>query len=180
MSRRKPPDPEDMALWDKVAESVAPLKARRPKEPAARPEAPAKAAPKSTATAKRAALLVAKPKPKPPAPPPLHPIDRRTMSRVNRGAVAIDTRIDLHGLTQAAAHTRLIGFMQNAQASGARMVLVITGKGLAGDGERGVLKRAVPGWLSSPELRPLVIGFEEAGRAHGGSGALLVRMRRRR
>jgi DNA-nicking Smr family endonuclease len=31
-----------------------------------------------------------------------------------------------------------------------------------------------------PELRPLVLGFEEALPQHGGSGALYVRLRRAR
>jgi DNA-nicking Smr family endonuclease len=43
-----------------------------------------------------------------------------------------------------------------------------------------VLRRAVPLWLALPELRPLVIGFEEAASAHGGAGALYVRIRRSR
>ena len=106
-------------------------------------------------------------------------------SSVQRGAIEIDARIDLHGMTQEAAHGRLLSFLRRAQADGARLVLVITGKGKQ-DGEsdagrreeRGVLRRAVPIWLSSAELRPLVIGFDEAGRGHGGTGALYVRVRR--
>ena len=177
MSRRKPPEPEDMALWEKVAETVAPLRPKRRVRVTEEAKAPPKPPAKRAAPPRAEPVL---PKPKPPTPPPLHPIDRRTLSRVNRGAMAIDARIDLHGMTQAAAHNQLVGFLRGAQASGARMVLVITGKGLAGDGERGVLKRSVPAWLATPELRPLVIGFEEAGRAHGGSGALLLRLRRAR
>jgi DNA-nicking Smr family endonuclease len=57
-------------------------------------------------------------------------------------------------------------------------VLVITGKGMRADGERGVLKRQVPQWLALPEFRSLVIGFEDAHIAHGGEGALYVRVRR--
>jgi len=64
-------------------------------------------------------------------------------------------------------------------------VLVITGKGAAATGaslfeERGVLRRIVPHWLRLPELRPLVLGFEEAAQHHGGAGALYVRLRKRR
>ena len=44
--------------------------------------------------------------------------------------------------------------------------------------ERGVLRRLTPQWLREPDLRSVVLGFEEAGRAHGGSGALYVRLRR--
>ena len=58
---------------------------------------------------------------------------------------------------------------------------MITGKGRnGGEGEatRGVLRRLVPIWLASAELRAVVVGFDEAGRAHGGAGALYVRLRR--
>jgi DNA-nicking Smr family endonuclease len=43
-----------------------------------------------------------------------------------------------------------------------------------------VLRRVVPHWLRLPELRALVLGFEEAAPQHGGAGALYVRLRRRR
>jgi len=60
-------------------------------------------------------------------------------------------------------------------------VLIITGKGKMGsESERGVLRRQVPHWLSLPEFRTLVVGFEEAGIGHGGEGALYVRVRRSR
>ncbi|MGH6765236.1 MAG: Smr/MutS family protein, partial [Bradyrhizobium sp.] len=45
---------------------------------------------------------------------------------------------------------------------------------------RGVLRRQVPQWLSLPEFRTLVVGFEEAHIGHGGEGALYVRIRRPR
>lgn len=176
MTRRKPPTPEDMALWDKVTKTVAPLRPEPAPEPPAEPKTPPKPLAKRRVAQPRPPIVEAKPKPKP-AQPPLHPIDRRTRSRVSRGITDIDARIDLHGMTQAAALRELIAFLYRAQASGARMVLVITGKGIGGDG---VLRRSVPLWLADPDLRPLVIGFEEADRAHGGSGALLIRMRRKR
>jgi len=44
--------------------------------------------------------------------------------------------------------------------------------------KRGVLRRVVPQWLRMPDLRPLILGFEEAHHGHGGSGALYVRLRR--
>lgn len=179
MSRRRaPPTEDELALWRHVTRTVAPLKRRPPEKeakPAAEPAAPAK--PDKPAPAPRPPVAAAKPK----RPPALAPIDRRTLLRVNRGAVAIDARIDLHGMTQAAAHSRLIDFLYGVQASGGRLVLVITGKGRNGngDGERGILRRLVPIWLAAYDLRPVVVGFEEAGRAHGGAGALLVRLRRR-
>jgi DNA-nicking Smr family endonuclease len=120
------------------------------------------------------------------APPPLAPLARRLKQRVARGTEPIESRIDLHGLTQAQAHHALLRFLRNAQADGARMVLVITGKGARGDDarghgeDRGVLKRQVPHWLRLPEFRPYVIGFADAGVGHGGEGALYVQVRRGR
>ena len=59
-------------------------------------------------------------------------------------------------------------------------MLVITGKGRRGDAEGGVLRRQVPQWLNLPEFRAYVIGFEDAHVAHGGEGALYVRLRKAR
>jgi DNA-nicking Smr family endonuclease len=99
--------------------------------------------------------------------------------RVARGKEALDGRLDLHGLTQSEAHATLLRFLRAASTRGARLVLVITGKGArAGDSERGVLRRQVPHWLGLPEFRALVVGFEDAHIAHGGEGALYVRVRR--
>jgi DNA-nicking Smr family endonuclease len=178
--RKRTPSDEEDALWEHVKRTVMPLQPhakraapeKKPREepaPALKPRKPAAALPP-----------VPPPKAKPKPPPALSPMDRRTMSRITRGAVAIDGRIDLHGMTQASAHHRLIDYLHGAQASGAKVVLVITGKGSPDGSERGVLRRVVPVWLSSAELRPLVIGFDEAGRGHGGSGALYVRLRRKR
>jgi DNA-nicking Smr family endonuclease len=100
--------------------------------------------------------------------------------RIARGAHAIDGRLDLHGMTQDEAHGRLLSFLRGRQARGAKVVLVITGKGSRNGegGGRGVLKRMVPLWLGLPDLRSLVIGFEDAAIGHGGEGALYVRLRR--
>src|SRR5260370_1106759 len=100
--------------------------------------------------------------------PPLTNLDRRLRQRLARGRAGLDARIDLHGLTQADAHDALMRFLRVARAEGARIVLVITGKGMrASDPDRGVLRRQVPLWLKSPKLRETVLGFEPAGPVHG-------------
>ena len=96
-----------------------------------------------------------------------------------RGRSEIEARLDLHGMTQMRAHRALTGFLQRAHHDGLTFVLVITGKGRSG-GESGVLRRQVPEWLSLPEFRAFVVGFEEAHIGHGGEGALYVRIRRAR
>jgi DNA-nicking Smr family endonuclease len=164
---------DDEALWRGVTRSVKPLKRRR-----VEPEAKAASGKKvRLAPVERPHIA---PAPAAPKAPPLVPLDRRFRQRLARGATEIDARLDLHGRTQSEAHAVLIRFLHRAQGDGARTVLVITGKG-AGAGEgRGVLKRQVPMWLTLPELRACVLGFEDANVAHGGSGALYVRLRRGR
>jgi len=172
MSRRRPLSEEEHALWTGVVRLIKPLHRAR----------------------KSAELSVDdKPPPAPPRPalrreappekkgPPLAPLGRRLKQRVARGREAIDARLDLHGLTQTEAHAALLRFLHRAQADGAKIALVVTGKG-TGKGsdqrESGVLKRQVPMWLSLPQFRPLVVGFEDAHVGHGGQGALYVRLRR--
>jgi DNA-nicking Smr family endonuclease len=119
-------------------------------------------------------------------PPPLVPLDRSLRRDIARGKQTIDGVLDLHGLRQSEAHDRLRRFLSRAQADGASVVIVVTGKGsrsqedVTGLGERGVLRRMVPIWLRLPDMRALVISFEEAAPHQGGGGALYVHLRRRR
>jgi DNA-nicking Smr family endonuclease len=116
-----------------------------------------------------------------PVVPSLAPLGRRERAQLSRGRKEIEARLDLHGMTQARAHRALSGFLHRAHGDGLTFVLVITGKGRMGaESERGVLRRQVPQWLSQPEFRALVVGFEEAHIGHGGAGALYVRIRRSR
>ena len=133
----------------------------------------------------------AAPMPKRPA-PRLHPsgIDGRTAERLRKGAIEPDAKLDLHGFTEDAAHRTLIVFLRSASARGARLVLVVTGKGLRPSAPdepfdleldrrtRGVLKAMVPRWLQEPELVRLVADVRTAHRRHGGSGALYVYLRK--
>jgi DNA-nicking Smr family endonuclease len=186
MSRRRLSDEED-ALWSGVARGVAPL--RKPgkslkAEVAEKPSAP-KPATQSQSAAKASRVPASREAPLPAKPPPLAPLGRKMKQRVARGREPIDKRIDLHGLTQVEAHAALLRFLRRAQADGAKLALVVTGKGSARSGrdfdsEPGVLRRQVPLWLALPEFRPLVVGFEAAHASHGGSGALYVRLRRER
>jgi DNA-nicking Smr family endonuclease len=183
--RRRRLSEEERQLWETVASSAEPLTRRRRTVVDAAPAAESvheAGPPRRNAVHKPVKLD--KP-PAKPAPAPVIGMDRRTRTELARGSRAIDARVDLHGLTQSLAHQRLRRFLEEAQAEGARLVLVITGKGKPLDAvttseERGVLRRAVPGWLAGTEFRHLVAGFDEAGRRHGGGGALYVRIKRKR
>ena len=177
MTRRRSLSDDEQALWLGVARSIRPLSRRRP---AAAPEIDDSKRPAAKAPSRREARQEPPPEKKA---PPLAPLGRRLKQRVARGREVIDARLDLHGLTQSEAHAALSRFLQRAQADGARIVLVVTGKGTRGSGEareRGVLKRQVPLWLGLPQFRSLVVGFEDAHIGHGGEGALYVRLRRPR
>jgi DNA-nicking Smr family endonuclease len=185
-SRRRGLSYDERVLWTTVTKAIKPLRANSQLTPHADAEGNAAAdAPKLALKPPRPAKRVAKAAPAvvPPAPPkpvapPLAPLGRRMRARVARGKEAIDARLDLHGLTQSEAHSVLLHFLRNANARDARLVLVITGKGRGA--EPGVLRRQVPQWLGLPEFRAFVVGFEDAHIAHGGEGALYVRVRRAR
>lgn len=107
-----------------------------------------------------------------------HPLEKPVKRKLARGHLALEARIDLHGLIQSDAHGILLDFLLRAHDRGLRHVLVITGKG-SSFGSEGALKRAVPLWFSKPEFRFLISSYEPAARQHGGEGALYVRLSRR-
>jgi DNA-nicking Smr family endonuclease len=113
---------------------------------------------------------------------PLAPFERRLRQKLARGRAAPDAAIDLHGMRRQEAFAALREFLARAQIEGARLVLVVTGKGeraTSGEATQGILRTSVPNWLRGAEYRAIVLGFEEASRPHGGAGALYVRLRRR-
>ena len=165
---------EELELWRVVTATVRPREARKALPPTSDQ-------PKSTPALEHRATLEPTAKPKP-ALRPLGSIDRRQQRDLTRGRLQIDARIDLHGRRVADAHQAVHEFLRRAQNEGARVVLIVTGKGssaMKSEGEVGVLRRQAPLWLSDPRLRHIVAAFGEAAQAHGGAGALYVRLRRR-
>lgn len=112
-------------------------------------------------------------------------LDGATSAKLQRGAKAPDAKLDLHGMTQAAAHRALLSFMQSAHKKGVRLALVVTGQGnpdkeAAGwaKSPHGVLKQMVPRWLNEGDLAAFVTGTAPAHVRHGGEGALYVYLRK--
>lgn len=171
--------PDERQIWRKVTETVKPI---RPQQGDDGGEfGKLIDPPRVTGTgSSRPTVKAAPPRPRQPAPPQ----NRSAERHLRRGRVAIDARIDLHGMTQEAARTALGHFLHGARTRGFRCVLVITGKGKTGARERlpgeaspGIIKRRFPEWISEPELRPLVSGYAPAHRRHGGDGAYYVTLR---
>lgn len=109
-------------------------------------------------------------------------MDPKTHRRMAKGKMAPEARLDLHGLTLAAAHPELIRFILSSHADGRRLVLVITGKGKGDHGplptRPGALRHQVPHWLHMPPLAPVVQQVTAAHHRHGGEGAYYVYLRR--
>ena len=201
-------------LWKKIAEGVKPLRqtkhkrhsvpspiegeASRAKRPTEGPTAPtAGKSPSAGASTRNLPLKRAE---KPLGPPPLVPgqlagLDRRSGEKLRKGQMPVEAKLDLHGMTQDAAHAAIARFVEAQHAAGARCVLIVTGKGgksadpfqpKASPGRftfsagRGVLKEALPRWLNEPRLRAHIIAAQPASRAHGGDGAMYVLLKRKR
>lgn len=176
--RRRVVTPDEARVWKAVVRDVAPLPGRAVEEPE-----DVAAVPPLVETASPVVVDIA-----PPSPRPRHPLpelshgrtvdlDKRTAARMKGGDMPIDGRIDLHGMTQDAAHGALTAFIAHSFDAGRRCVLVITGKGREGGG---VLRAQVPRWLNQSPLRERILGFSYARPHHGGDGALYVLVRRRR
>ncbi|AGT10466.1 Smr/MutS family protein [Paracoccus aminophilus] len=157
MSRKRGLTPEDKALWNHVARSVAPLHPLR-KDP--KPEPTAKVEPKpivprapslpSAAPALPSSLRIGgfslsgrsagqgrvthdlAPGPAERLAEAPVRMDHKTHRQMTRGKLRPEARIDLHGMTLAIAQPSLTNFILGAHGRGCRLVLVITGKGKAG------------------------------------------------
>jgi DNA-nicking Smr family endonuclease len=157
---------EDRDLWEFITRSIKPY-------------------PGALKEIKSASRQKAKPEP---SPAPIRPagaaaqksgegFDRSTATRLKRGQLALEGRIDLHGMTQREAFDALGGFILKSVAQKKRTVLVITGKGLRSEG---VLRRMVPLWLGEGDLKPHILAVTEAQPKDGGTGAFYVRLRKER
>lgn len=155
---------EDQRLWDQFVSGIKPLSpahgTRRLGNQVAMP----------SETPRIEVIVGTKPLPKPPS--------ARDLKNVH-----IHGRLDLHGMSQDQAYSRIISFIERAHRTQKRCVLIITGKGLGESNhwweERGVLKQQVPRWLMEDPLRSLITTFTNARPEHGGAGAIYVFLRRR-
>ncbi|HEV7386347.1 MAG TPA: Smr/MutS family protein [Phenylobacterium sp.] len=170
---KRPLKPEERHIWGMVAATVHPLPGKA--TPKAEPS-DAILAPTMADAGIRIARPVAPGAKRPKLRPALDPIEPRRKHRIAKAREEIGARLDLHGLDQDRARGVLERFLARAWDEGFRAVLVITGKGVQGDG---ILKRRTPEWLAAPHLAHMVAGISDAARHHGGEGALYVALKRK-
>jgi len=116
-------------------------------------------------------------------------VDPNVFRAIRRRRLRVEDSIDLHGMTQAMAHVELLRFLRDRASRNMKCVLVITGKGGRPnlkphdpwvDRDIGVLRDALPRWLTAPEFAEVVIGTFVALPRDGGDGARYVLLRRPR
>lgn len=189
MARNKKPDLDDIALLEEAFKDVEPLGDRK----IGKRRVLSKQKPKS-----RKALFSRKDPNSDQKEPKQNPlpeleygtapgVDKRTAQRLKKGRLDVESRLDLHGYTQAEAYAALNSFLELAQKSGKRCVLVVTGKGgrraqdteAVWDRTTGILKEMAPRWLNQPPNRARILSFTYARPEDGGSGALYVLLKKR-
>jgi DNA-nicking Smr family endonuclease len=109
--------------------------------------------------------------------------DRDIDRALSRGRRSPEAKLDLHGMTLAAAERAVAQFLTESSEQGRRIVLIVTGKGLRLEGGRvfgGRIRAEFLGWLDRADTRARVAGVRAAHPRHGGSGAFYVLLRRRR
>ncbi|NDE90761.1 MAG: hypothetical protein EB059_06435 [Alphaproteobacteria bacterium] len=102
----------------------------------------------------------------------------------------IDARLDLHGLTQDAAHRKALSFIQRAYAQKHKTVLIITGKGKsavavaplgAEQSHHSILQKNLPRWLDAdPATARMIAGITQAPAHLGGAGAYVIMLKKQR
>ncbi|WP_224824265.1 Smr/MutS family protein [Cognatishimia sp. MH4019] len=193
MSRkRRDLRPDEAELWKQVAETAVPM--HTVKRTATINQPPKKPTPEQREIQAFSVGQKVRRAPAHDLKPDLHdhfrrePIqmDRKSFTRMKRGKLSPDARIDLHGMTLSQAHPALTRFILSAYGSGARLVLVITGKGRVSEHDgpiptpRGILRHQVPQWLRQGSLAQVVMQITPAHIKHGGEGAYYVYLRRQR
>lgn len=192
--RRKSLSEEDQKLWDLVKQSAEPLHAISfvPAAPIITTKAPVVAEPRPIQPFKISGKPEARQRldlaadPMQPLSRAPQALDKRTHERMRKGKKSPEARIDLHGMTAAQAHGALRSFILSSHARGLRLVLVITGKGNTTRDEigimptrNGVLRHALPQWLGTPDMHPMILQISSAHLRHGGGGAYYVYLKKK-
>ena len=173
---------EERALWRKVVATVRPLAGTElPADPEPDPaQTPA-------ATTPRMARAPALARPAARKPEVGTTLDATWDRRLSRGLVAPDSIVDLHGHGLTSAYETLDGRLEQAIASGDRLLLLITGKPPAEHGPhavrpavRGAIRAAVGDWLAASRHARHIAAVRNAHPRHGGAGALYIVLRRPR
>lgn len=102
-------------------------------------------------------------------------VQRRQFDKLRSGQLPWRHAVDLHGCTLEQAREAVLQLLDEAARDQITVVKIVHGKGLSNG--QALLKTAVNGWLRQ---LPSVIAFASADARNGGTGAVLVLLRRER
>ena len=119
--------------------------------------------------------------PVPVKPKPGTTLDGSWDRRLKAGAVVPDRTLDLHGMNLDRAWQAIDRGLEQAIATGDRVLLLITGHHRPGAPpvERGRIRAAVHDWLAASRHAANIAAVRGAHRRHGGGGSLYIILRRR-
>ena len=104
----------------------------------------------------------------------------------NKSENYIDFKIDLHGFTLEEAFKKIREVIENCYEKDLRTILVVTGKGLRSkvkdnpylSEDLSLLKYAIPNFIKE-NFFEIISSIEEPDQSLGGSGAFLLRLKKR-
>jgi DNA-nicking Smr family endonuclease len=104
----------------------------------------------------------------------------------NKSESYIDFKIDLHGFTLEEAFKKIREIIENCYEKDLRTILIVTGKGLRSkvkenpylSEDLSLLKYAIPNFIKE-NFFEIISSIEEPDQNLGGSGAFLLRLKKR-
>jgi len=98
-------------------------------------------------------------------------VQQQIMRKLRRGKYAIESELDLHGMTASIAKKELDGFLSHCQSTNRRCIRIIHGKGHGSVNKIPVLKNKLNKWLQKYDS---ILAFCSAPPNDGGTGAVYV------
>ena len=106
-------------------------------------------------------------------------INKRMKSKLERGLIRPEIKLDLHGKTLSEAKKTLSQFIKSSINNNIRCILVITGKKKTLNGSRGIIREHLPLWLKENELINYILFHCYAIKKDGDDGARYILLRKK-
>tara|TARA_B100001175_G_C19443920_1_gene607711 strand:+ start:367 stop:927 length:561 start_codon:yes stop_codon:yes gene_type:complete len=103
-------------------------------------------------------------------------LEKSTIKNLKRGRYKQDGIIDLHGMNLYNAEKILTKFILDQFEQEKRNLLVISGKGIFGQGK---IRKQMPIWFRKKPLVDIVYAYTNALQKDGGEGAFYIRLRKK-
>ncbi len=190
---------DEAAAWARLAATVEPMAGKAAPVCKPQPEERQSPPPSAEGLGERERTASTRRSPRRSAPPPDPPpskgglpragqsgtLDSHWERRLRSGTLPPDFTLDLHEHSLDAAYQRLLGGLDIARETGARVVLVIAGRERpthAADraDQRGAIRAKLLDWLAASRHAGAIAAIRKAHRRHGGDGALYVILRKPR